>query len=163
MLTLDGYYNDMYPMVGEMVEKDEGFKKYDTGKLEYNIFPHTVLVDIVKVMMYGAHTKGYGVDNWKKCTDSTRYYNALCRHMEAVRAGEYTDVESGLPHLSHALCNLVFWHYLEEGKRNARQTEISKTRTVHSGADDNIHYDSTEGISPQVQNTFIHRNAACLP
>lgn len=132
MESLDGFYNCMYPfmylprghMVGELVDKDEEFRKYDTGKLEYTLLPDSVINDILKVMMYGAYTKGYGTDNWKKCKDVERYYNALRRHIDAFRTGEEIDKESGLPHLAHALCNLAFWHYLtQEGKRNARQTE----------------------------------------
>lgn len=92
------------------------FKKYDSGKLEYDMFPNSVLEDVIKVMMYGAYTKGYEKNNWMKCEDVTRYYNALRRHTEAWKAGEYIDPESGLPHLSHALCNLVFMHYLEQHK-----------------------------------------------
>lgn len=94
------------------------FKKFDSGKLEYDMFPDNVLQDVVKIMMYGAYTKGYEKDNWKKCTDINRYYNALRRHTEAWKAGEYYDVESGQPHLAHALCNLVFMHYLEERKKS---------------------------------------------
>lgn len=93
------------------------FKKYDSGKLEYDIFPNSVLEDIIKIMMYGAYVKGYEKDNWKKCTDNMRYYNAARRHVEAWRAGEYFDEESKYPHLAHAICNLVFMHYLEEEKR----------------------------------------------
>ncbi len=93
------------------------FKKFDNGKLEYDMFPNNVLEDIIKIMMYGAYTKGYEKDNWKKCTDLSRYYNALRRHVEAWKAGEYYDAESGQPHLAHAACNIVFMHYLEEAKK----------------------------------------------
>jgi hypothetical protein len=92
------------------------FKKFDSGKLEYDMFPNSVLEDAIKVMMYGAYTKGYSKNNWMLCEDINRYYNALRRHTEAWRAGETLDPESGLPHLSHALCNLVFMSYLEKPK-----------------------------------------------
>ena len=93
------------------------FKKYDAGKLEYDMFPNSVLEDVIQVMMYGAYTKGYDKNNWMLCEDTNRYYNALRRHTESWKAGEYFDPESGLPHLSHALCNMVFMHYLEQQKR----------------------------------------------
>lgn len=134
-------------MVGELVEKDDGFKKYDSGKLEYDMFPDSVLQDIIKVMMYGAYTKGYEKDNWKKCKDNTRYYNAARRHIEAYRGGEYYDVESGLPHMAHALCNLVFMHYLEEGKRNVGQAKASETGAIHSGARYNYRNICAGGLS----------------
>ncbi len=105
------------------------FKKYDAGKLEYDMLPDLVIRDIIRVMMYGAYTKGYEKDNWKQCTDLSRYYNALRRHTEAWRAGEYYDPESNLPHIAHALCNLVFIHYLEESKQDG--TTTGQTSTPH--------------------------------
>lgn len=93
------------------------FKKYDLGKLEYDMLPDSVIRGVVDIMMYGAYTKGYGKDNWKKCTDTSRYYNALRRHLEAWREGQALDEESGKPHLYHMLCNAVFLAYLEEEKR----------------------------------------------
>ncbi len=98
------------------------FKKYDSEKLRYDLLPNNIIEDVVKVMMYGAFTKGYGIGNWMLANtdeDLTRYYNAERRHIEAYRKGEYIDPESGLPHLAHALCNIMFLHYLEERKRNA--------------------------------------------
>lgn len=95
----------------------DDFKKYDQGKLEYDMFPNSILEGIIRVMMYGAYTKGYEKDNWKKCLDLNRYYNASRRHQEAYRAGEYLDSESGLPHVFHKLCNDVFIAYLLEEKR----------------------------------------------
>jgi hypothetical protein len=98
------------------------FKKYDEGKLEYDMLPNEVLEGIIKVMMYGAYTKGYSKDNWKKCEDTTRYYNAARRHQEAHRAGEYYDPESGLPHVYHEACNVIFKAYLEEQKHKAKNS-----------------------------------------
>lgn len=97
------------------------FKKYDTDKLRYDMIPNNVMELWIKVMMYGAFTKGYGLNNWKKATteeDLLRYYNAGRRHDEAHQAGEYLDKESGLPHLAHLLCNIAFRLYLEEEKRS---------------------------------------------
>lgn len=108
----------------EVINKD-GFKKFDTGKLRYDMIPNNVLELWIKVMMYGAFDKGYGVDNWKLAKtdeDLLRYYNAGRRHDEAHRAGEYLDPESGLPHLAHKLCNDAFRLFLEEEKRNDKQT-----------------------------------------
>ena len=99
--------------------KLKDFTKHDDDKIRYDMFPDNVLTDICKVLMFGA--KKYEENNWKKCTDLTRYYNASRRHVEAWRTGEYYDNDSKLPHLAHALCNLMFMHYLEEEKQNAKQ------------------------------------------
>src|SRR6267154_5397109 len=79
---------------GKMSEQHLEFKKHDTNKLEYDLFPDSVLQDIVKIMMYGAYSKGYGKNNWQLCTNVNRYYNAARRHLETWREGEYNDVES---------------------------------------------------------------------
>lgn len=87
--------------------------KNDQDKLMYELLPAQTIQDLVRVLTFGA--KKYSPDNWKKVPHATRrYYAALMRHVEAWRMGEEKDPESGLPHLSHALCCLVFLHQLGE-------------------------------------------------
>lgn len=47
-----------------------------------------------------------------------RYLDALYRHLQAYRSGESHDPESGLHHLSHALTNIAFLHYLTTTKKD---------------------------------------------
>lgn len=47
-----------------------------------------------------------------------RYLDALYRHLNAFRLGETHDHESGLHHLSHALTNIAFLHYLSTTKKD---------------------------------------------
>jgi len=94
----------------------QDFIKYDSGKLDYDILPHGPIEDVIRVMMFGAEK--YERDNWKKCKNIKSYYNAARRHMESWRRGEYFDDESGIPHLAHAMCNLVFMHYLSSNEHN---------------------------------------------
>ena len=63
--------------------------------------------ETVKVLTFGA-TK-YARDNWKFVDDSKRgYFDALQRHVWAWRQGEILDKESGIHHLAHAMCCLMF-------------------------------------------------------
>lgn len=110
------------------------FKKYDSGKLEYDMLPDSVIRGVVDIMMYGAYTKGYGKDNWKNCTDTSRYYNALRRHVEAWREGQSLDEESGKPHLYHMLCNAVFLAYLEEEKRKHESSQHQSRSVVYQAS-----------------------------
>lgn len=82
-------------------------KKLDAGKRRFTLLPWSVVGEVVDVLEFGA--RKYAVDNWKKVPDAeTRYVNAALRHVVAVIEGEEIDPESGLPHLAHAICSLMF-------------------------------------------------------
>lgn len=82
-------------------------KKFDQGKTEFHLMPVQSLELINKVLMYGA--KKYGAENWRNVDNhEPRYYNAAMRHMQAWLNNEVIDPESGLPHLAHAICSLIF-------------------------------------------------------
>lgn len=129
--NINGYEHvvekSMEGKVDELIqeEKDkQAFRKYDQGKLRYDLMPAKTFEQIVDVLTYGANkytTKDSdGANNWHKCPDpDTRYYAALMRHVESFRKGEYYDKESGRPHLAHALCCLIFileYHNMHDKK-----------------------------------------------
>lgn len=94
-----------------------GAKKFDQGKLPYDIVPWDAVEKIIEIMQYGA--KKYGKNNWQNLPDfNDRYFAALERHIIAWRKGEKLDSESGLSHLAHAGCNALFliWKSLQEEK-----------------------------------------------
>jgi hypothetical protein len=62
---------------------------------------------VAEVLERGA--KRYGEDNWRSVPNAkNRYYAALLRHIFAWRGGEILDPETELPHLAHALANVMF-------------------------------------------------------
>lgn len=82
-------------------------RKFDGGKLEYGLLPPHALEETVKVLTFGAQK--YERDNWQKVPDSKRrYFDALQRHVWAWKTGEKLDPESGIHHLAHAMCCLMF-------------------------------------------------------
>jgi len=93
----------------------EGFMKFDTDKLRYDLIPPESMEALAKVLTYGA--KKYKPGNWKNATNIDRYTAALYRHLEAWRKGEEVDEESGLPHLAHAITNVAFLIWFEETGR----------------------------------------------
>lgn len=82
-------------------------RKYDSNKPRYGLLKTQSLEKVVEVLTYGANK--YSVDNWKYVPDlHNRYFDAAQRHIWAYRSGEINDPESGLPHLAHAMCSLMF-------------------------------------------------------
>ncbi len=81
--------------------------KYDNDKLRWDLMPFDVLEEVVRVLEHGSQK--YSDDNWKKVDNHRpRYFSACLRHVLAWWQGEQDDKESGLPHLAHAICCLIF-------------------------------------------------------
>lgn len=89
-----------------------GGKKFDNGKDRMSLLPWKALRLIARVLTFGA--KKYGANNWQEI-EGERYEDALLRHYEAWRAGEWLDEESGQPHLAHLGCNALFLLAQEAG------------------------------------------------
>lgn len=80
--------------------------KHDSGKVGVHLLPPDPLIEIAKVLDFGA--KKYDPYNWSKGIKYSRLYGALLRHMWAWWKGESSDSETGLSHLAHAGCCLLF-------------------------------------------------------
>lgn len=93
----------------------DSFMKFDKGKLRYGLIPPQATKAIAEVLTYGA--KKYKPNNWQ-LGEPDRYVDALYRHLEAWRAGEKLDPESGLSHLAHAITNISFLLYFDDIKTN---------------------------------------------
>jgi hypothetical protein len=103
---------DKYVPISPM--SDAG-RKDDQGKLRYDLLLPSMTRPVVRVLTHGAEK--YGDHNWSKVERlPSRYYAACQRHLDAWRDGERVDPESGLPHLAHAICCLMFL-LAHEGER----------------------------------------------
>lgn len=81
-------------------------RKFDSGKLRYDLIPVLAQEEVVKVVTLGAEK--YDPENWKRVPEGRRrYYAAAMRHMEAWRKGEKQD-EIGTHHIANAISNLMF-------------------------------------------------------
>ena len=86
--------------------------KHDTNKTPWHLIPFDALEPVAKVLEFGAQK--YSPWNWRehKGFSWTRVFSATLRHLFAWVRGEDLDKETGLPHLAHAVCNLLFLlHY----------------------------------------------------
>ena len=81
-------------------------KKFDNQKPPMSILPWDALKEVSKVMAFGAEK--YGRDNWREGMDWTRLSSAMLRHVTSWIEGEDVDDETGLSHLAHAGCCVLF-------------------------------------------------------
>lgn len=96
-------------------------RKFDGGKPMYGLLPPLALRATVDVLTFGAQK--YEIDNWKYVDDSKRrYFDAAQRHLWAWKEGEQDDPESGMHHLAHAMCCLMFLY--EHDVKYSTQEEV---------------------------------------
>lgn len=88
-----------------LVASDEGVK-YDQDKLKWHLLPGDALNEVVKVFQFGADK--YGERNWEKGMGWSRLFSAIMRHMWAWWRRNPHDEETGLSHLAHAACCVLF-------------------------------------------------------
>jgi hypothetical protein len=92
-------------------------RKFDGDKLDWSLLPIEGVEPIIEVLMYGA--RKYAPGNWAYVEDGERrYYNAAMRHMTAWQKGEHSDSETGISHLAHAACCILFLIAKEEIQKN---------------------------------------------
>lgn len=81
-------------------------RKDDFGKMPLSLLDRFWLEQTAGALMYGAQK--YDAHNWRKGIAYSRLLDAALRHILAFNDGEDADLESGLSHLSHASCCLMF-------------------------------------------------------
>ena len=83
-----------------------GGRKDDQGKTPWHLFPWDAAEAICRVLEFGA--KKYAPRNWEKGMDWDRPFSACIRHLTSWHQGEAKDAETGLSHLWHAGCCILF-------------------------------------------------------
>jgi hypothetical protein len=95
----------------DAIDKSWVGMKFDGDKRDFTLLPWDSVEEIVKVLEFGAAK--YARDNWKHVA-ADRYVKAAFRHLVAYSQGEEHDQESGLPHLAHLGCCVLFLLSLEK-------------------------------------------------
>lgn len=80
--------------------------KYDQGKNRLDLLSSSWVYGVGSVLTFGAQK--YAAHNWRKGMAYSRLIAASLRHIFAFSAGEDRDPETGLSHLYHASCCLMF-------------------------------------------------------
>lgn len=84
-------------------EKD---MKFDGDKCRLDLIEPAFTEGVGNVLTFGA--KKYEAESWKTLENGLRrYLTAAERHILAIKKGEFTDSESGLPHAYHAATDLM--------------------------------------------------------
>jgi len=83
-------------------------KRFNRGKprLSLLLAAPDALEGITRVLEYGAEK--YGRDNWLQGLPFTEVVDSALRHLLKWFKGEELDEESGLPHVDHIACNVLF-------------------------------------------------------
>ena len=80
--------------------------KHDQDKLPLHLLSTEALNQTAAVLKFGAEK--YAEHNWRKGFAWSRPLAAAMRHITAFNNGEDRDPESGLSHLAHAACCIMF-------------------------------------------------------
>lgn len=80
--------------------------KFDQDKLPLNLLSTEAMNQTAAVLKFGAQK--YAEHNWRAGFVWSRPLAAALRHLTAFNDGEDRDPESGLSHLAHAACCIMF-------------------------------------------------------
>jgi hypothetical protein len=92
-------------------------RKDDTGKAPYHLLAPEMLEGTAAILDFGAHK--YGPRNWELGMAWSRPFSALMRHMWSWWRGDRADPETGMSHLWHAACCLMFLMAYEQRRIGA--------------------------------------------
>lgn len=84
----------------------QGALRYDSDKPRMDLLSPIALEGTAQILTFGA--KKYAANNWRKGMDWNRCISSAMRHLNQFQKGEDYDPESGLPHLDHLACNIMF-------------------------------------------------------
>jgi hypothetical protein len=110
-----------------MEQNKEQAMRFNNGKLPWNLVDLPSFEPMVRVLEFGA--KKYAPNNWKKGMPITEIYDSLMRHMIALMSGEDNDPESGLPHIGHIQCNVMFMAHVLKNHPEFDDRELSPEET----------------------------------
>lgn len=109
--------------------------KYDGEKPKMHLLPPKALTEVAKVLTFGAQK--YDEENWRKLDNlHNRYSSGALRHIFAHIDDEELDPESGLSHLAHAVCCLMFKLEIELENGKSKEEKLREPNGCKSRASD---------------------------
>lgn len=105
--------------------------KYDSEKPKMHLLPPKAIFEVAKVLTFGANK--YDEENWRKLESlETRYISGALRHIFHHNSGDTLDEESGLSHLAHALCCLLFTLEIQLEDKEEESREFDRLQHTES-------------------------------
>lgn len=94
------------PILDATQQKTEPGWKLDAGKPRMDLIAPEMMFGVAAVLEFGA--RKYSERNWERGMSWGRCFGAAMRHLWAWWHGEACDAETGLSHLHHAACCIMF-------------------------------------------------------
>lgn len=94
------------PTIDAITKQFGNALKFDGDKLPLHLLSTEAMNQTAAVLKFGAQK--YAEHNWRKGFAWSRPLAAAMRHITAFNDGEDRDPESGLSHLAHAACCIMF-------------------------------------------------------
>ena len=91
-------------------------KKDDQDKPPMQLLDSIAMEGVASVLAFGA--KKYKEHNWRNGLGYSRLIGAIMRHTAAINRGEDVDSESGLPHVDHLGCSVMFLSNLMKTRKD---------------------------------------------
>jgi len=104
------------------MDLNKGGVKYDGDKPRLDLIAPEMINGMGHVLRFGADK--YADRNWEAGMRWGRCFGALMRHLWLWWSGKRDDLETGMPHLWHAACCLMFLIAYEE--RNVGDDDRSR-------------------------------------
>jgi hypothetical protein len=122
-------------------------RKFDSEKPMMQLLPSKALVEVSKVLSFGANK--YGKENWRELDNlQDRYTGGALRHIFAHMDDEFKDPETNYSHLAHAVCGLLFKLEIE--------LEKDKEERLREPVSDE-HRESADASKPQFFGETYHK------
>ena len=115
-------------------QKEEGCKRYDRGKLRFDLIPEDVMEKLAEVYTHGASK--YNDENWRKGMSWKRMIGPIKRHFNKACRGQDIDIDSGCIHLAQVIwgcMSLIHYQLQGIGKDDRVKDMNDKTLQIRPG------------------------------
>ena len=121
-----------------------------------HLLPPKAINEVAKVLTFGAQK--YDEENWRKLDNlQSRYTSGALRHIFAHIDSETLDPESGLSHLAHAICCLLFKLEIELENAKIEEERPRETDTAeHTARDQSFESDRLVDKSYNEERSMQH-------